>query len=131
MGINNEGYAAIYGTVEFTIIQLVQILHEHSFAMVPEDTYQDWLKKDDFRSESFEDVKCADGITRTCAIVHFESKDHTWDVQTYHCPHPYDQKSNGWRFIDHIKRNDEVVAQSAITVEEFCIILNQKSRPNT
>ena len=124
-----EGYVAIYGSIEVALRQLIGILHEHSFAMVTEDSFQGWLKLRDFEKEATTEVTCNDGVIRTQSTAHFKTEEgNQWKVTTYRCPHPYDKSAEGWRFIDNVYLNDEEVACSLISVEEFIVVLKQRSK---
>ncbi len=128
--MNKEGYVAIYGSIDVAMMQVVQILHEYTFAMVPEENYKDWLKLDDFVKEIPEEAICDDGVARSRLTTYFETKHGEWKVTSYRCAHPKDpQGTENWHFIDNVCLDDEEVACSLITIEEFNVLLKKRSQP--
>ena len=109
-------YKLCYGTIGFALTEIAEGLKRHDYGLIPEKTYQTWTSFGTFKSEKSAVIRKRDRFT-----AHFEDIDgQKWDVVTYKCAHDhFPLRGAHWRFIERIKCDGEVFAESKLTIAAY------------
>lgn len=112
-------YAAFYGPIGYQLAHIAAGQRDYSYAIIPEAVYDDWKKLVDFDDEKVETVIGEEKASREQFVAHFTDTEHSWSVTTVKCPHPAKLQDTNWRLIVEIKRDDEVISRSKMSVDDF------------
>ena len=102
--------------------------HQHSFAIVDEESYAGWKRMSGFIDEEIGYMLCRDMVGRHFAIANFVDEGHKWAIMTTKCQHPSPGYGDNWRFIVNIRCDDEEISHSQLSVEDFFKFVEENRR---